>query len=385
MKREKAPGLFYMFYEKEKHMKITTVKIEGFTLQYPIELLGNPKEILFLDIETTGFTAHNSKLYMIGCAFYEDDGWYIRQYFAEKYDEEVLIIKEFYAFMSCFKQIVHFNGNNFDIPYLQQKSDLLELDFDFRRFEGIDIYKRIAPFKEFLNLPNCKQTTLERFIGIDRLDTYSGGELISVYRSYVKEPSEDVLLLLFLHNADDVKGMLRLLPILAYYDLFALPMTAKKVQTGAYKSMDGELSQELLIKLALPTKLPAPIVFLSQGCYFKAEGENALLKVPLYEEELKYFYTNYKDYYYLPNEDLALHKSVGSFVEKEYRTQAKASNCYTRKYSQYLRQWGDFILPVFKRDYDDADFFFELTDERKKDRDLFSLYACHVLSMLANC
>ncbi len=97
---------------------------------------------------------------------------------------------------------------------------------------------------------------------------------------------------------------------------------------------------------------------------------------------MKYFYSNYKDYYYLPKEDVAIHKSVASFVEKDYRRQASARNCYTRKQSSYLQQWDVLFTPFFKRDYDDKDLFFELTDELKTQRDAFNLYAHHILGMM---
>ncbi|MDE6737678.1 MAG: hypothetical protein K2K07_01090, partial [Lachnospiraceae bacterium] len=88
-------------------------------------------------------------------------------------------------------------------------------------------------------------------------------------------------------------------------------------------------------------------------------------------------------YYYLPEEDVALHKSVASFVDKEHRVQAGAANCYTRKFSTYLPQWDIFMEPFFKRDYKSKDLFFELTDEMKTDRELFSRYAQYLLGRMA--
>jgi hypothetical protein len=41
------------------------------------------------------------------------------------------------------------------------------------------------------------------------------------------------------------------------------------------------------------------------------------------------------------------------------------------------------VEPFFKRDYDSKDLFFELTDDIKKDRQLFSDYASHVLNAIA--
>ena len=55
--------------------------------------------------------------------------------------------------------------------------------------------------------------------------------------------------------------------------------------------------------------------------------------------------------FYLPEEDMAIHKSIASFVDKDYREQATAANCYTRKFSLYLPQWEVLVEPFFKREY----------------------------------
>ena len=107
-----------------------------------------------------------------------------------------------------------------------------------------------------------------------------------------------------------------------------------------------------------------------------------MIKVPVYTEEMKYFYSNYRDYYYLPNEDMAIHKSVSSYVDPAFRQKATAATCYTRKTSSYLPQWELLFEPFFKRDYESKALFFELTDEFKENRDAFSLYTSHILSMM---
>lgn len=139
-----------------------------------------------------------------------------------------------------------------------------------------------------------------------------------------------------------------------------------------------------MITLSLDTPLPSPVAASAGSCYFRGEGEQALLKVPIYDEELKYFYSNYHDYYYLPSEDVALHKSVAGFVDREHRIPASAANCYTRKFASYLPQWDIVFEPFFKREYKSRELFFELTDEMKKNRQAFSQYASHVLAMMAS-
>lgn len=363
-------------------MKTIQQEIKDFKLSYPLEQIAPVDKILFIDIETTGFTAKSSTLYLIGCAWFNGTNWIITQWFATNYDEEKEILEAFFLFAQNYTHLIHFNGNNFDLPFMLQKCQQYGIEKNFSVFEGIDIYKRIAPYKLFLHLPNCKQKTLEQFLGINRIDTFNGGELIGIYHDYVSTPSDVSERLLLQHNSDDMSGMLSLLPILSYYDLFNKGVKVKKVQANYYKNVQGIQKQELIMNLILPTSLPCAVSASFEGCYFSATGNEGLFKVPLYDEELKYFYSNYKDYYYLPTEDIALHKAVASFVDKNHRMQATASTCYTRKYSTYLPQWNIIVEPFFKRDYKSKEFFFEVTDELKKDRKVFTEYAQHLLDMM---
>ena len=364
-------------------MKIEETILNSFALNYPLERLAPLDQILFLDIETTGFTAASSQLYLIGCAFYREGNWHIKQWFAQSPEEEPELLKAFFSFARDFSYLMHYNGNAFDLPYLKQKVIAYELPSSFHGFEGIDIYRRISPYKNFLKLPNCKLKTIEYFLGIARDDTYGGGELIQVYRDYLSSHDYKLYHILLLHNSDDMKGMLEILPILSYYDLFNNSLKARKVQANYYNDIHGIPRRELLMKLVFSCSLPVSVTAMGKGCHFKGEGHEGTLIIPIYEEELKYFYANYKDYYYLPTEDIAMHKSIASFVDREYREQASASTCYTRKFSSYLPQWKIMVEPFFKREYKSNELFFELTDEIKKNRQLFSDYASHVLNIMA--
>lgn len=364
-------------------MRVSEETLEGFTCSYPLERLAPLERILFIDIETTGFTARSSYLYLIGCAYFLAGKWRTIQWMAESYDQEKNILTAFFDFAKLYRYLIHFNGNNFDLPFLKQKCEQLGLPYNFDNFEGIDLYRRISPYKFFLKLPNCKQKTMEQYLGIDRKDVFSGGELISLYHDYVKNPTEFAENALLLHNADDLKGMLETLPMLSYYDLFNTPSKAKKVQANTYRDANGNLRKELIITLSLGTALPKPVSCQANLCFLHGEDDVLTLKVPIYHEEMKYFYSNYHDYYYLPSEDIALHKSVASFVDREHRVAATAATCYTRKDSNYLPQWDVVFEPFFKRDYSSKELFFELTDEMKKNRQAFGTYADHILSMMA--
>ena len=364
-------------------MRICKETLENFSISYPLERFGSLEQILFLDIETTGFTARSSHLYLIGYAYYQEEKWHTIQWMAENHDQEAQILKAFFDFAGHYRCLIHFNGNNFDLPYITQKCAQLSLPYDFHEYQGLDLYRRMAPYKYFLKLSNCKQKTLEQFLGVNRKDVFSGSELIGIYQEYVKNLSEFSEKALFLHNADDLKGMLETLPILAYHDLFNRPVTARKVQANYYRDVNGKRRRELLLFFRPETPLPRPVSAGAGQCLFRGSGTDCSLKIPIYEEELKYFYSNYHDYYYLPTEDVALHKSVAGFVDKAYRLPASAANCYTRKTASYLPQWDYLFTPFYKRDYKSQDLFFELTDELKKDRAAFAAYASHILNMIA--
>lgn len=365
-------------------MYTLTRELKDFHINYPLERIAPLEDILFLDIETTGFTAKNSTLYLIGVAFFEQNCWHIRQWFAENASQEVEILKAFSDMASFYKYLFHFNGNNFDLPYLSQKCGQYEMPGSFDTFQGIDLYRRVSTCKSFLKLPNCKQKTIENYLDINRIDPFNGGELIGIYQDYITSPSESSREILLCHNFEDIRGMLQIIPILSYCDIFDGRIRAKKVQANHYKDFGGKTRQELFMTLILPVPLPKPISAYANDCYFKAEKDQGTLKVPIYEEELKYFYANYRDYYYLPAEDIALHKSIATFVGNEHRVAATAATCYTRKYSSFLPQWDILMEPFFKRDYRSKGLFFELTDELKKDRAAFTKYAGHVLEMIAS-
>ena len=362
------------------------------------------EELLFLDIETTGLSPKTSDLYLIGVAYYQKHTWHVCQYFAESLEQEKEVLKNFAVLARSFKYAIHYNGDRFDVPYLKAKYEKYGFEDPFRGLRSYDLYKVVSPYKEQLGLPDCKQKTVELYLGIDREDQYDGGKLISVYHDYVENKSPELLRLLLLHNCEDVKGMFGLLPMMRYQEFFnrfrnlpkvsirtdeelndadydyELPLRAKKVQANYYEDYNGQKKMEVFMKLVLPVSLPSSLAGNLDNCYFKIVGCEATLRVPLYETELKYYYSNYKDYFYLPHEDMAIHKSIATYVDKAYREKATPENCYTKKEGQYLQEWDLVFAPFFKEDYADKRLFFDLNDNMKKSCFAMSLYACHVIA-----
>lgn len=363
-------------------MIIKNYKIPNFSPAYPIEKLGEQDKILFLDIETTGLSATTSSIYLMGCCFFERGEWMIRQWLCESEQEEKDLLIAFQNHLKSYHTLIHFNGNQFDLPFIEKRASVHGISITFEKMAGIDIYKRVYPYRHFLRLTNCKQKTLEDFLSIQREDMYSGGELINVYKNFCKTHDKEAFNLLLQHNRDDVYGMLRLLPILSYADFFNEPLTVRKVESNITKDAFGKPQKEILIYFSLCTTLPKAISCHGNDCYFSGRNNEGMIKVPVFTEEMKFFYSDYKNYYYLPNEDMAIHKSVSTYVDSAFREKATAATCYTRKTSDYLPQWEYLFEPFFKREYQSKTLFFELTDAFKENREAFSKYASHILSMM---
>lgn len=351
-------------------------------IPFPLERYAPLDKILFLDIETTGLSPSSSQLYLIGIAYYQEQAWQIEQWFAQTKNEETELLTKLAEILPEYELMIHFNGNRFDIPYLLQKAKTFHVNLSFDSIQGIDIYKRLAPFKQHLYLPDCRQKTLEQYMGINRLDKYSGGELIHIYKGYLTAPTTSSLSLLLQHNRDDMKGMLDIVPMLAYSELCNTEPIVTRVEMLKTKNLEQKEVYELLLSFQLDVALPKKFFTHSDGNFLTIDHNKGTLKVPVYEEELKLYYSNYKDYYYIPALDAAYHKTIAAHVDAKNKTQATAQTCYTRQDNLFLKQYQILVEPFFKRTYHDKETFFEITEEIKTNRTLFSRYCLHIIHTL---
>lgn len=308
-------------------------------IKYPIENLADKNKVLFFDIETTGFSRQYCNVYLIGCLYFCGDQPMYAQWLADNFNDEANVLMAFHKFIQNYDTLIHFNGNSFDIPFLKERGEKYKLDFNFDRFKSIDIYKPLMGLNHILKMENQKQKTFEKMLGIVREDPFSGGDLIEVFKHYVESKDERLIFPLLLHNKEDVWNMGHLTSLLSVADLFECNFNVHDYKISDYKNMNGDIEQELVINLNLNNNIPVPISYNYDGVYLHAKDDACNISIKLKSGTYKYFFENYKDYYYLPLEDRALHKSIASFVDKQYRKQATAATCY-EKIS------GDF-LPIF--------------------------------------
>ncbi len=320
------------------------------------------EEILFFDIETTGLSPKASSLYMIGVMFFdkEQDAWHIRQFFADNYKSEPGIIMSFLEILGRYKYLYHFNGKTFDIPYILDKcrkhgikpdSHCLSVLNDTSGIYSIDLLLLVRPLKKLLSIQSAAQTSLERWLGIMREDQYNGGQLISVYSQYIQfklvspDKAPELEKLLLLHNHDDITHMLDVCSILSYRDFFAagnnITITDIAPRDSQYINItfrhNIQIPKRVTITKPFPSSKEETIPI--QDIHLDIGKNTAVLSVPLFYGNLKYFYPDYKNYYYIEEEDRVIHKSLAVKHTQaagrqetgiKYK-QAAASKCYGKK------------------------------------------------------
>lgn len=340
------------------------------------------EDTIFFDIETTGFSPAHTMLYLIGCATRKDDKIVIEQFFADTPEDEPLILASFLSLLEKYGTIITFNGIGFDIPYLKAKCTAFQFEEPFSKKNYIDIFQFISSYKFLLKLPNYKQKSLEAFLGIGREDLYNGGELIQVYKEYQKQPNEELLFLLKQHNFEDVLGMPGLLTVFGYQNFFEGDYSVTSLKSNAFTDAEGRSGKELIVEIKNHIPLPRRVSCRYEDFYLLCSQDTSRLSIRLYDGTLKFFYPDYQNYYYLPNEDTAIHKSVSGFVDKEYRKKATASTCYTKKNSLFVPQFEVLMEPAFCQNYKDKKTYFELCEAFTNSDDLLHRYIQHVLHLM---
>lgn len=371
-----APSLPYAFYQ-------------------PLE------QLAFFDIETTGLSPRASSIYLIG-VMYRDASkstWEIIQWFADDYRSEAAILTAFLEFLRPYHALYHFNGAAFDIPYVLAKCEKYHLPLPeyardlFHKLSShqtkpgkerisVDILKEIRPLKKKLRLTKANQTALERWLGLRREDQYNGGQLISVYTEYMQskilhpDSAERLEKLLLLHNHDDMAGMLEICSIFSYQDALSPPLPPHV--TGCNPEKDRAVIQ-FRLEQCVPKTVRLEHAFANPReeaplppALLRLEQKTGTLTLPVCRGTLKFFFEPFRDYFYLPQEDTAVHKSVAQFVDPGFRRKATAATCYTKTEGSFLpsvsKKPAIPDTPLFYPDYRKKPAWYRLPDPCQTDR-----------------
>ncbi len=346
--------------------------------------LTNNADGIFLDIETTGLSKDHSMIYLIGLLFRNDPDsvnseWTLRLMLAEKENEERELLDSLLSFLAGRNdpKMITFNGRRFDLPFIVTRlkhtgcSDP-QIPNCLTDGSDLDIFRIISPLKKLLDLPSLRQKTIEQFLGIDREDEYDGGELINVFHAFAASGNEVMKKLLLSHNHDDVLGMSEILPILNYAWLFTGTFSDSflhiKNTELVMDSIDGdEKPVEMILNFDIRGYFPTEKTIMSRESVLNISKSSGHLRIPVHQSLMYHFFKDYRNYYYVPSMDTAIHKSVAQFMSADDKEKAKANNCYVKKTGFFISQADAVFTPEFKKDHKDKALYFELTTEILQD------------------
>ncbi|MDW7652330.1 MAG: ribonuclease H-like domain-containing protein [Bacillota bacterium] len=175
----------------------------------------NPRESLFLDIETTGLVGGTGTwVVLLGLGWVQNNAFYLRQYFLRHPSEEKAMLAHFTETAARFTSVVTFNGKTFDLPMIQSRQILTGL-CGIRPKHHLDLLfcsRRL--WRE--RLASCSLRSLESaLLGLQRHGDIPGEEIPAVYFNYLRRGETTRLRDIFEHNVLDILSMVRLLACVA--------------------------------------------------------------------------------------------------------------------------------------------------------------------------
>jgi hypothetical protein len=217
----------------------------------------------------------------------------------------------------------------------------------------LDLFKKITELKSLIPLNNYKQKTIEQFLGISRDDMYDGGQLINVYKDYVKTKDSEAESLLLLHNYEDVKGMPMLLDMMLYHMLCEGLFHAVSLNTDISEQLDGSPVKELYITLENEITVPKDAAIRDDAVHIHIFPDKTVIRVKLCEGELNY---------YIPGN--------------------KKDGCISTKYAIFLPQYEIICEPAYRKKRADRLSYFALSETFARDTSLQEKYAAHLMRTL---
>ncbi|SDB09806.1 ribonuclease H-like domain-containing protein [Eubacterium oxidoreducens] len=320
---------------------------------------------LFYDIETTGFSRDFHMIYMIGIGKLVNETIVSTHFLAETKEDEVSIIKSFFDALSDSDLLISYNGKRFDLPFIIARAQKHSLSLPLIFPEELDIYLEAKPLFRLLPTPDQKLKTMEHYLHITRNDKMTGGELITVFQSYLNTHDAESETLLLKHNTEDILNLPELMQLLSIKEILSFEHLSNfNYSIEEFTGANGNPCKELALSYNHSCTITNSFIFYCDQFFIRIDPSKIRIQIPIKTGNMLYFYDNYKDYYYLPEEDRAIHKSVASFLPKELRQKAKASNCYQKYEGDFLPNPNNIFSPSFKQSYKSKDSFLALDQSK---------------------
>jgi uncharacterized protein len=172
--------------------------------------------LTFVDCETTGLAGGTgTKAFLVGIAYFGDDGLTVEQHFLPDYDLEPAFLGGVGAALDRAGALVTFNGKCFDVPLLETRFALARRRADWLDLPHLDM---LHPSRRMWRrrLASCSLTSLEeQVLGVRRESDLPGWLIPTVYFQFLRTGDFTPLEVVFEHNRRDLLGLVALTLVVA--------------------------------------------------------------------------------------------------------------------------------------------------------------------------
>jgi hypothetical protein len=162
-----------------------------------------PAPVAYLDIETTGLSAEDSSVTLVGIVTRSRGGRRLEQFFVDDPDYEGEVLAAAIERLSEIGGVVTFNGHSFDLPFIRERARLHGLRLPW--IEGWDLLGESRQWRRANDVAgNCRLQTMLAQFGIARWDQSGGLDVVDAYWRWVETGDPKARQLILDHNAEDV-------------------------------------------------------------------------------------------------------------------------------------------------------------------------------------
>lgn len=276
-------------------------------LTCPYETMPSHSHAAILDIGTTGRfwrtsdLTHLTVIKKTGGA--KTASWCGRCFLVENADDEYELLQMLPDVLKDVQLIITFNGHSFDLPYLKKKLISYGLPDPFTGHSFRDLLTDYRPLKTFLGLPSCR---LEDFF------------------AFLLEDTDNVRVLSLKDDPrifrDDAVRTLMILALDSYIQLAC----TDRIHLVSSARRDEHIEYRLSVEHAFPRHYSV-----HEGPFHLiTEGNEAALSIRTYNNQVRFYHSDVKNYIYLPAEGYSVHRSMASLIDPSRKEKAVRENCF---------------------------------------------------------
>ena len=177
----------------------------------------DPRRWLFLDTETTGLAGGTGTYaFLVGIAWWEDDGFVVEQFFMRNHAEEASLLLELDQVLAERRTLVTFNGKSFDWPLLETRYRMSRIGPAHAPTLHLDL---LHPARQLfrLRLKSVALSELEKHVlGLDRGYDIPSETIPGRYFDFLRGGPAEPVAEIFHHNQMDLRGLAALAAHIAH-------------------------------------------------------------------------------------------------------------------------------------------------------------------------